>query len=197
MDPALIGVGGTLAGTLLGAGLTSLISKSASAKEREHQQAELIRQRREAAAVALSSKLEELDDALPKPATPSVEAVPQLQEAVGLLPRCEKRAALIEEADITERLNALSYALWTAVDEAEEKADRGLGVNIWSLKTAMGDLYAAVNAYQLRKDPPDLEFPTADEQIELTGGGEPGGMQKINKAVRLHRTAARKARAGE
>lgn len=194
MDVALIGVGGTLLGTVVGAFLTWLLSKDATAKERQHQERELIRQRRETAAVTLSAELERLDETLPKPATPSDQALPQLQEAAGLLlRRCEKRAALIEDAGITDRLNALNYALWTAADEADERAERGQGINIWSLGIAIADLYAAVDAYQLRKDPPAPLFLSADEQIELTGG-EPNGMSKINKAVRLRRTAARKAR---
>jgi len=197
MDVALIGVGGTLLGTILGAGLTWLISKSAATEEREHQEAELIRQRRERGAVALGSDLERLDDALPEPAAPSGQSLPQLQEAAGLLPRCEKRAALIEDASITARLNALNYALWTAADEAEEKAEQGGGsVNIWSLRIAIADLYAAVDAYQLRQEAPAPVFLSADEQIELTSG-EPGGMQKINRAVRLRRSAARKAKQSE
>lgn len=196
MGVALIGVGGTLLGTVLGAFLTWVLSRDATAKERQHQEAELIRQRREAAAVALSSELELLDETLPKPVAPSVEALRQLQEAAGLLRRCEKRTALIEEADITERLNALHYALWTAVDDADEKAARGQSINIWSLRIAIGDLYAAVDAYQLRKEPPVALFLSADEQIELTGG-EPNGMSKINQAVRMRRSAARKARGSE
>jgi len=197
MEVALIGVGGTLLGTVLGSFLTWLLSKDATAKERQHQEAELIRQRREAAAVALGSDLERLDDALPEPAAPSGQSLPQLQEAAGLLPRCEKRAALIEDASITDRLHALNYALWTAADEAEEKAEQGKGsVNIWSLRIAIADLYAAVDAYQLRKNAPAPVFLSADEQIELTGG-EPGGMQKINQAVRLRQSAARKARRSE
>jgi hypothetical protein len=41
--------------------------------------------------------------------------------------------------------------------------------------------------------PPDPIFLSADEQIELVGG-EPDGMQKINKAVRLRRSATRRSR---
>lgn len=194
MDPALIGVGGTLAGTVLGAGLSRLASKGAAEEEREHQASELIRQRREAAAVALSEELDHLDESLPKGGTPPEEALPQLQEVAGLLlRRCEKRAALIEDAGITDRLHALSYALWTAADEADERAEQGRGVNIWSLGIAIADLNVAVDAYQLRTVPPDPIFLSADEQIELVGG-EPDGMQKINKAVRLRRSAARRSR---
>jgi hypothetical protein len=191
LDAALIGVCGTLGGTLLGAGLTRWTSRKAAADEREHQQAELIRQRREAAAMALSSELERLDETLPKAATPSDQALPLIGEAAGLLRRCEKRAAMIEDAGVTARLNALNYGLWTANDEAEEKAERGLrqAVNIWSIGVAMADLYRAVDAYQLRKVPPNPIFPTVDELIKLTGG-EPGGMPKINKAVRLRRREA-------
>jgi hypothetical protein len=107
-----------------------LLSRVGGSKERKHQESELIRQWREAAAVALSSELDLLDDTLPKGGTPPSEALPQLQEAAGLpLRRCEKRAALIEDASITERLHALNYALWTAADEADEKAEQGRGVN--------------------------------------------------------------------
>jgi chromosome condensin MukBEF ATPase and DNA-binding subunit MukB len=193
MDPALIGVGGTLGGTALGSGLTWLISRNSAREEREHQEDELIRQRREASAVALSAELERLDETLPKPATPSEEAMRLIGEAAGLLRRCEKRAAMIEDADITARLRALNYGIWTANDEAEEKGEQGLGqgVNIWSIGAALADLYQAVDAYQLRKVSPNPAFPSLDELIELVGG-EPGGMQRINKAVRLRRIAARK-----
>jgi hypothetical protein len=144
--------------------------------------------------VALSEELDHLDESLPKGGTPPEEALPQLQEVAGLLlRRCEKRAALIEDAGITDRLHALSYALWTAADEADERAEQGRGVNIWSLGIAIADLNVAVDAYQLRTVPPDPIFLSADEQIELVGG-EPDGMQKINKAVRLRRSAARRSR---
>lgn len=192
MDTALIGVGGTILGTILGAVLTWLSSKDAAKDAREHQAAELIRQRREAAAVALSSELELLDDALPSAGAPANQQVPKLQQATGLLRRCEKRAAMIEDAGINERLRALGIALWVAVDEAEEKEGAG-GVNIWSLGMAVGDLYAAVNAYQLRKPAPAAIFPSADELTELVGV-DPGGMQKINHAARMSRVGHRKRR---
>jgi hypothetical protein len=44
--------------------------------------------------------------------------------------------------------------------------------------------------------PPDSNLPFGGRTIELVGG-EPNGMQKINKAVRLRRSAARKAQASE
>jgi ABC-type lipoprotein release transport system permease subunit len=61
MESALVGVTGTLTGTVLGAGLTWLLSKGCTAEEREHQESVLIRQRRETAAMALGSELERLD----------------------------------------------------------------------------------------------------------------------------------------
>jgi hypothetical protein len=63
------------------------------AEEREHQEAELIQQRREAAAVALSAELERLDETLPKPSTSADQAVALIGEAAGLR-RCEKRAGM-------------------------------------------------------------------------------------------------------
>jgi hypothetical protein len=194
MDPTLTAIGGTLAGAAFGAGLTWLISKSVAKEEREHQETELIQQRREAAAIALNSELERVDESLPKPATPSAQGLAQLLEAASLMPRCQKRAEMIEDAGIAQRLYALNSALWTAVDDAEEKEEQGRSVNIWSLRIAVSDLYAAIIAYQLRKQPPAPRFLTPDEVMELTAG-EPGGMERINRAVR--HSAARKYRAGE
>jgi hypothetical protein len=85
--------------------------------------------------------------------------------------------------------------VWTAADDAEEKGD-SVRLNIWSLGFAVADVEAAIVAFQLRKDPPAPIFSSANEQIELTGG-EPDGISKINKVVRLRRSAARKARQSE
>ncbi len=185
MDAAWIGVCGTIGGTLIGSGITWLSSKSSAKREREHQKRELILQRREAAAVTLSAELEQLEDALPPTGTPSADQVPRLQEATDLLRRCVKRAQMIEDASITHRLQALDYALWVAVDEAEEKEGAG-SLNIWSLGLAVEDLNAAVVAFQLRKEPPPARFPPVEELRALVGV-DPGGMKKINRAARLSR----------
>jgi hypothetical protein len=196
MDAALIGVGGTLVGTVVGAGLSRLASKGAAEEEREHQAAELIRQRRESMAGALSADLEDLSEALPKPATSWGEAAPQFRGASVVLGRCERRAQFIEDAVITDRLAALNYGLFIAADEAEEREDERGNINIWALRWGMGELQAAVVAYQLRQDAPAGIFPTPSEQRELIGD-EPRGMGKLNRAVRLRWLADRKEQAGE
>jgi hypothetical protein len=190
MDPAVIGVAGTLAGTIIGAGLSRLASKGSAKEEREHQASELIRQRREAAAQALDTELERLDEAMPLPATPSAEALPAFQEAGRILRLCEKRAALIEDEQITDRLHALNFGLFVALNDAEELDGKG-SVNAWSMGFAFSDLYAAVHAYQLRKDPPPATFLTVDEQRELIGDN-PIGMPLINRAMRRRRVDAMK-----
>jgi hypothetical protein len=196
MDSALIGVCGTLGGTVLGSGLTWWLSKDATKKEREHQTTELIRQRRESMAGALSADLEDLSDALPKPAASWGEASAQFQAASVVLGRCERRAQFIQDPVITDRLAALNYGLFIAADEAEEREDEKGNINIWALRWGMSELQAAVVAYQLRQDAPAGLFPTSSEQRELIGD-EPGGMGKLNRAVRLRWIAARKEQTGE
>lgn len=179
----LIGFGGVL----LGAALSWLSTRDATSREREHQEKELIRQRREEAAISLREQVDDLEAAMPQ-SGPGEAILDDLMAAGDLVEAARRRAALLRDDAVTGCLDALSFGLTVAILDAEEAG--ALRVNLWPLRFPFGDLRAALDAFLLREQAPEPLFPTFEEAKEIVGDdliGMPHLHAEMRKRVRKTR----------
>jgi hypothetical protein len=189
MGIALIGVGGTIVGVVLGWWLSGRTAREATREEREYQEAAAIRQRREDAAAALREELIEIREKLPVSSMKPEQALDALLKGHRMIRNAWSRASIIRDDRVDQSFKALDMVVFLAVDDSTA-AREGRSINYWVLGLAVADLRAMLDAYLLREALPEPQFPSSSEQVEIAGSDD-FVLHKIMSEVRARERARR------
>jgi hypothetical protein len=187
---ALIG-GGVfgLCGVWLGWKLNQKTAREAAWVEREWVEGQRVREREESAAAQLDQALADAMADLPQLQGPIDEITDRLGQFRVQLLHAWQLATVLDDADITSRLNALDMAIFIQTQDARHLRVRHWGesdkpvtptVNPWPLEVATREVRMALAAFQRRETAPPATFPTAKELVQLANeGGRDDGLQRV------------------
>ena len=170
MTVALVGVGGTIVGVVLGWYLSRFTAREVAREERQWQEAQMVRERQEVAASQLRAAVIEAQGVIPQTMKQPRDAAEPLSDGFRALRNAWTRASILRSDDIDERFHALDMALFMAIQDTTIQ-NRG-AINFWPLSTALVDLRKALDAYLRREPQPPPEFPTSKEQVEIAGSAD-------------------------
>jgi hypothetical protein len=178
-----------LVGVGLGWKLNESTALKAAQRERDFAERQKVRDREEAAAALLDERLVEGMAELPQAQGPAIE----LAEKLGLfklqLLQAWQRVIVLQDPEITRRINALDMALFIAIQhvstmrvrrwDGEELVEPVL--NPWPLQVAASEVRMALASFQRREQPNPALFPTSKELITLAHeGGRDLGLQPVH-----------------
>jgi len=189
MTVALVGVGGAAGGVVLG----WYLSRSTAREERQWQEAQMVRERQEAAASQLRAAVIEAQEVIPPATGQPSDAAGPLSNGFRALRNAWTRASILRDDDINERFHALDMALFLAIQDTTTQNREA--INFWPLSIALVDLRKALDAYLRREPQPPPEFPTSKEQVEIAGSADVGRPPltgppsvRVRGRYRLHRS---------
>jgi hypothetical protein len=163
---ALVGVGGTILGVVLG----WYLSRFTAREERQWQEAQMVRERQEAVASQLRAAVIEAQGVIPLGMRRPRDAAEPLSDGFGALRNAWTRASILRSDDIDERFHALDMALFMAIQDTTIQNREA--INFWPLSIALVDLRKTLDAYLRRESQPPPEFPTSKELIEIAGSAD-------------------------
>jgi hypothetical protein len=170
MAVALVGVGGTIAGVVLGWFLSRFTAREVAREERQWQEAQMVRERQEAAASQLRAAVIEAQEVIPLGMKRPRDAAEPISDGFGALRNAWTRASILRSDDIDERFHALDMALFMAIQDTTIQNREA--INFWPLSIALVDLRKALDAYLRRESQPQPEFPTSKELVEIAGSAD-------------------------
>lgn len=170
MAVALVGVGGTIVGVVLGWFLSRITAREVAREERQWQEAQMVREQQEAAASQLRAAVIEAQGVIPQAMTQTRDAAEPLSDGFRALRNAWTRASILRNDDIDERFHALDMAIFMAIQDTTTQ-DRE-AINFWPLSIALVDLRKALDAYLRREPQPTPEFPTSKEQVGIAGSAD-------------------------
>lgn len=172
MVTALLGIGGTIAGVLLGWWLSHKTARDVAREEREWHESQTIRERQETAAGALREAVIEAQRTIPQDLSRRDDAASALFEGHRQLREAWTRASLLRNDGIERCFTALDMALFIAQQSTNHSKEHA--INFWPLSIALVDMRKALDAYLRREDLPQPVLPSPKELIRIAGSDRNG-----------------------
>lgn len=172
----------TLVGVWMGWKLNRSSAIEAAREERQHASEQLVRQRMEEAASQLDAALVDAYADAPKGTVDAREAPNLLQPLQTQLWAAWTRTTVLDDPEISRRFHALNMTIGMATRARNFRLPVGeaQSVNLWPIEVGYRELREALAAYQIRKQPPAAQFPTAKELIKIVHAEHRNNFEAIN-----------------
>jgi hypothetical protein len=164
----------TILGVLLGWKLSANTARAAAREERDWAERHTVRQRQEAAAGVLDDRVMEATRELPAVQGPAPEIAAAYDRVRIALLKAWARSTVLDDPEIERRMRALDMALFVEAQHGRTLRTSVEGgrpieptLNPWPIQVAVAELRMALAHFQRRTEPPEAQFPTADEVVEL------------------------------
>jgi hypothetical protein len=164
-----------LLGVLLGARLSKKNTLDVMEKQREWD----TRLRQAESAARLNTAVMGLMTEAPQTVGRKNEVEGRCQQTWALFRQAQQRETLaLTDAELDRRASALDMILYMGTTDAGP----GDSINPWCISVAARELRMALDAFQLNRDPPDADFPTARELIGIVHpNGRNLGFDGVNR----------------